>query len=300
MNIFVTGARGRLASYLVPYLRAKSHQVLTFSRMGSTQHLSLQKFEEMLEKSYPDAVLHLAWSTVPASAEKSPGVECELDLGLLVRMARALLHHKPRHKSPARFVFFSSCSVYGEKTRRGPFTEESKPSPEGWYACGKLSAENILNFFQKTRALPVLILRISNPYGYAQDAKSLQGVIPALIRAAQDKKPFKIWGSQKIVKDFLHVEELASLLNQSLQKNLKGAFNLCSGKQTPLGELISKIGKIFGRIRLNRHPSKAWDIHNGFYSNKKIRQALGWAPRITLDKGLRLILEGSSRSKQKK
>lgn len=288
MILYVTGARGRLASYLVPFLRLQGHRVTTFSRNGSAEHLPLHKIEEEMKKKYPDALIHLAWSTVPASSEEVPGMEWEQDLALVARLARALLNHKAPRSMAAKFVFFSSCSVYGPG-KNNVLSEKSLPQPIGWYAKAKHAAESLLEFFHLKTHLPVLILRISNPYGFEQDAKSLQGVIPAMVRAALGRKTFRIWGNQTIKKDFLHVHELGEILARCLRKGVQGKFNICFGESITLKALISEIRDRFGIFPLQAVKGKTWDIVQGTYSNKKICKAVSWTPKISIRKGLDML-----------
>ena len=295
MNLFVTGARGRLASYLVPYLRSQGYRVKTFSRNGSTEHLPLIQIEEEMEKNYPDALLHLAWSTVPALSEQLAGFEWEEDLALVARLSRALLQKRGSRKNAARFVFFSSCSVYGLSGKKA-ITEKDKPEPIGWYAQAKLAAENLLEFFHKKSNLPVLILRISNPYGFVQDSKSLQGVIPAMVRAASGKKTFYLWGNPKIKKDFIHVRELSEALERCLRKNIQGKYNVCFGKSILLKNLILEIRRRFGNFNIRETKIRAWDIPSGVYKNNKFCKAVAWRPKINLYRGLALL----AKDKQKK
>jgi len=104
LKIFITGGRGRLAKCLGPLLSQQDHCIKSFSRNANTQHLPLSGPGRELERNSADIVLHLAWSTVPATAELEPGSEWREDLPLLSLIATQLLRQKkPGQSSSAGF-----------------------------------------------------------------------------------------------------------------------------------------------------------------------------------------------------
>lgn len=289
MKIFITGGRGRLASSLRPLLTQQGHQIQTFSRNANSQNLPLAGLGRELERNPADVVLHLAWSTVPATAELEPGIEWREDLPLLSHIATQLLRLKKTKGRSPLLIFFSSCSIYGNGKVTRPFRETNPTNPISWYARGKLEAERLLFYHHEVNGLPLLILRVSNPYGFGQDAKSLQGVIPALFKAIVSRKTFQQWGDGKAVKDFLHIEDLFGALQQCLTLRTQGIFNICSGQSISLGMLVRKIEKELGmKLKVHRQKAKSWDVTHAAYSPFRIQKVTGWSPQISLEKGLQI------------
>jgi len=299
LKIFITGGRGRLAKSLSPLLRQQGHHIQTFSRNADSQNLPLAGLGRELEIHPADVVLHLAWSTVPATAELEPGTEWREDLPLLSQIVTQLLRLKKAKGRSPLLIFFSSCSIYGNGKMTRPFRETDPANPIGWYARGKVEAEKLLSYHHEVNGLPLLILRISNPYGFGQDAKTLQGVIPALFKAVVSQKPFRQWGDGNAVKDFLHIEDLSGALQQCLIQRTQGIFNLCSGESISLRMLIRKIEKDLGlKLHVQREKTKSWDVTHAAYSSRRIRKLTGWAPRISLEEGLKICREAVAASQE--
>lgn len=129
MKIFITGGRGRLARSLSPLLSQQGHQIKTFSRNANVQNLPLAGFGRELERNPADVILHLAWSTVPATAEFEPGIEWREDLPLLSLIGAQILRQKKTTGRAPLLVFFSSVrymeivafpALFGKPIQCGP------------------------------------------------------------------------------------------------------------------------------------------------------------------------------------
>jgi UDP-glucose 4-epimerase len=236
---------------------------------------------------------------VPATAELEPGSEWREDLPLLSQIATQLLRLKKAKGRSPLLVFFSSCSIYGNGKITRPFRETDSTNPIGWYARGKLEAERLLSYHHEVNGLPLLILRVSNPYGFGQDATTLQGVVPALFKAALTQKTFRQWGDGKALKDFLHIKDLFSALQRCLNQRVQGIFNVCSGQPVSLAALIRKIEKDLGtKLEVQREEPKSWDVTHAAYSPLRMRKTTGWSPQISLELGLRFCRETATANRE--
>lgn len=287
MKVVVTGARGRLGLVLGEWLQNDGHEVIRFSRNADVKFACLSSLPSRIRQGV-DAVLHLAWSTVPASAEKSPGIEWRDDLPLLSAIASECASMREGKGKSPMLVFFSSCSVYGEMQpkRTGPFIEDDQLRPKGWYAAGKKAAEDLLEKF-RAQGLRALTLRVSNPYGFAQSSLNLQGFIPAALNAAMRGSRLSVWGDGSAAKDFLDVRDLYLALVAALTRQLSGTFNVCSGESHSLNDVIKLIENASGKkIAVEHSPPAPWDVERGSYSNNLFRETAGWEPRFTLEQGI--------------
>lgn len=266
-----------------------------YSRNADERHLPLSLLTDHLhEGELPHALLHLAWSTVPASAEIHPGIEWREDLPLLASLLEALSTLKKSQPRPPLFVFFSTCAVYGPGSAEKPFGEEDATRPIGWYATAKAEAERLIGRFAEQHGLPALVLRITNPYGFAQKQEALQGVIPHLAQAALSGSPFRVWGDGSARKDFLHTEDFCRGIEAALQARLTGTYNLCSGETHSIHELVQTAEAALGApIRIQKGPGRPWDVTQAGYRREKFSQATGWSPQVPLMDGLRNYLRGN-------
>jgi len=266
-------------------LEACGDEVVALSRNADAAHLALAEMPALIERGRLDAILHLAWSTVPSTAEKTPGVEWIEDLPLLASILGALSRSAQMGEQVPRLIFLSSCAVYGELADGSPPFDETQPmNPRGWYAAGKTAAERLIERFD---ALPTLVLRTTNPYGFTQADVCMQGVLPSMVKAAITGQTFQLWGSGEALKDYLHVSDFLSAVGAVLKGGQTGVLNLASGKSVSLNEVIRLVEKATGRaLQIERRPAEAWDVQRGRYSHKALTTATGWAPQVSFEVGV--------------
>jgi UDP-glucose 4-epimerase len=265
--------------------------VFALSRNADAHHLPLGYLPHLLVQNPPDVLIHMAWSTVPSSAESNPGTEWYNDLPLLSEMLRDVDARRIQTNRPTHLVFFSSCAVYGEPTKPSDVLDEHcKPSPIGWYARGKAHAEQLIEAFSD-RGNPAAVLRVTNPYGFAQDARCLQGVIPALVRAAVTGNEFSMWGGGDAVKDYLHISDLCRAVECVVRSRLQGTYNVAAGRSVSLGDLVGMVEEITNRtVECRAAPAAPWDVRSGRYSHQALTAATGWKPSVDLAEGLRALV----------
>ena len=288
--LFVTGGRGRLASLIADHFRAPAHDVQLFSR---TTGPGFHALDELTSGSSLNAgtVLHLAWSTLPATSEQEPGAEARHDLPLLENMLTALA------RSPARaqlhFVFFSSGgAVYGNAPGR-PNVESDPCHPCGCYGRAKCAAERLIETHAARSGLACTILRITNPYGYPVPKSRAQGLVPHALRCAVEGQPLALWGDGSARKDFLYYTDFLSALELVIARRLTGLFNLSAGQSHRVSEVISLVIEHTGRpIELASQPAPAWDVHDSLLDNSRFVAATGWHPQVSLAEGIRRAAAG--------
>lgn len=281
-RLAVTGGRGRLAALLSENLRG--HQVTLFSRNGGDHFLPLAELEGRL--SATDALLHLAWSTLPATSERHPGAEVRHDLPALEKLLRAIAA-LPVPQRP-HFVFFSTGgAVYGNAPGR-PNREDDPCRPIGNYGRGKRAAEEIIGRLAAHHGLRCTILRISNPYGYPVPKSRVQGIIPHAIRCAVEGQPLTLWGDGHARKDFIHYTDFLAAVDRVVARGLTGTFNLGAGESHTVREVIALVEKHTGKkITLASQPAPAWDVEDSRLDNARLVAAADWRPLVSLDEGIR-------------
>ena len=285
-RLLVTGGRGRLASLIADHFRASPYGIVLYSRGGGTGYRDLGELRQPTALAYADTVLHLAWSTLPATAEQSPGSEQKHDLPLLENLLQACAT-APAGQRP-HFIFFSSGgAVYGNAPGR-PNVETDPCQPIGSYGKGKLAAEQMIEQSAARLGVPFTILRISNPYGYPVPTGRVQGIIPHAIRCAVEGLPLTLWGDGHARKDFIHYTDFLSALNEIVARRLTGTFNLCAGESHTVREVIALVEKhTKKKITLTFQPAPAWDVEDSRLSNGCFVSATGWRPQVSLDQGIR-------------
>lgn len=290
-RIIVTGGRGRLATLIADHFRAPHHRVELFSRHAGPGFRALDSLLQPAGLEGAAALLHLAWSTLPASSEQQPGAEQARDLPLLGRLLDALAAVPPARR-PLLVFFSSGGTVYGNAPGR-PSREDDARRPIGNYGRAKCLAEDLVLERAARDGLDCTILRISNPYGYPVPRDRQQGLIPHALRCAAEDQPLALWGDGSARKDFLYYTDFLGALDCVVARRLTGVFNLCAGESHTVREVLAVIEEITGRrIPLTHRPAPAWDVQDSRLDNARICAATSWAPQVPLAEGLRRAAAG--------
>ncbi len=290
-RIIVTGGRGRLASLVADHFRAPAHEVTLFSRVGGAGFRPLHELTTDGCLGRASTLLHLAWSTLPATSEAAQKTEWKVDLPALETLLGAIAALPPAERP--HFVFFSSGgAVYGEAPGR-PNREDDPCHPNGSYGRAKRAAEELIEAHVARAGLPCAILRISNPYGYPVPRSRAQGLIPHALRCAADGQTFTLWGDGSARKDFLYYTDFLSALECVIERRLTGIFNLAVGVSHSVNDVVRLIEEQAGKsIALLRTPAPAWDVHDSRLDPGRFIAATGWQPQVTLEEGIRRFAAG--------
>jgi UDP-glucose 4-epimerase len=289
--ILVSGGRSRLASLIADHFRTPAHALSLFSRTPGAGFGALSDLERSATYARAGTVLHLAWSTLPASSELHPRIEWDQDLPLLARMLEAMTASPARDK--IHFLFFSSGgAVYGNAPGR-PNVETDPCHPVGCYGRAKRAAEEMIEAHVARHGLAATILRISNPYGYPVPKSRVQGIIPHALRCAAEGLPLDLWGDGTARKDFLYYTDFLSGLEEVISRRLTGTVNLCAGVSHSVREVIALVEKNTTRpVALRFQPGPAWDVHDSRLDHQRLAAASGWRPQVMLDEGIRRAAAG--------
>lgn len=289
--VLITGGRGRLAGLVADWFgRPGGAEVRLFSREPGPGLAALEDLWATETLATGGVLLHLAWSSLPATAEQQPDLHAELDLGLLRRLLAAL-EAVPAPRRP-HFVFFSTGgAVYGNAPGR-PNREDDACHPVGHYGRTKLKAEDEIRAWAARTGAGHTILRIANPYGFTVPELRPQGIIPHAIHAALAGTPLTLWGDGTARKDFLHCGDFLTALDLVVTRRPVGTFNLSQGESHTINEVLAEVERQTGRsIKRLHSPAVSWDVHDSRLDNSKLCAATGWAPRVALTEGVRRSLE---------
>jgi len=150
-------------------------------------------------------------------------------------------------KKKIKLIFLSSSHVYSYSIKK--INEKSKINPTNKYAKYKLKNENYI----KKNLNNYLIIRIFNIYGKGQPKGYFISDIKEKIK---NKQCISINNSYR---DFIHVNEVSRFLAFSIFNDLKGIFNLGSGKSYHLADIIKMISikmKIKFNLLINKKKDK--------------------------------------------
>lgn len=211
-------------------------------------------------------------------------------------MASNTVHAAWQHGTK-RFLFLGSTCIYPRLAPQ-PIAESSlltsmlEPTNEA-YAIAKIAGLKLCQFYRRQYGVLFHSGMPTNLYGPGDNYHpDLSHVLPALIRRFHDAKESNsdavtIWGSGTPLREFLHVDDLASGILHLLQlPDPPDLVNIGSGEEISIhdvAEMIAEIVGFHGRILNDRTmpdgtPRKLSDI--------SLIKSTGWSPKISLRDGL--------------
>ncbi len=172
----------------------------------------------------------------------------------------------------AKVIFTSSAAVYGDSEA----TEEKACSPLSYYGKNKLETEELLS-----EAFIARLFNVYGPYG--------KSFVNTLCKKIPEGKEITVYGNGSKTRDYIYVDDVVSALLLGIDN--KGIFNVGSGTETSVLNLIKKVENVLGKKAVVKH---AGDNKNEIRSSRadigKIKQ-LGWKAVISLEEGIKKVLE---------
>lgn len=295
-NVLVIGGAGYIGSVLVRRLLDRGYDVTVLDALvyGDESirdlyhrpgfdfiHDDLRNIEAVVRAlQYADAVVHLGAIVGDPTSALDEKLTLEINLA-----ATRLIAEAARGFGVQRFIFASTCSVYG--TSDQILDERSALNPVSLYARTKIGSERVLLALNDDRFAPV-ILRFGTVYGLSPRPR-FDLVINLLAAQAVCEKRITIFGGDQW-RPFIHVDDAAEAILKCLEAPLhavKGqTFNVGSDDQNyriaQLGDLIKELIPDAQVI----HQGEDVDRRNYRVSFAKIRKHLGFTPRRTVADGI--------------
>src|SRR4051795_10981248 len=289
----VTGGAGFIGSTLVRLLLARGYAVRVYDDLssGSREHLDEREVELVVGDVRDldsltaavrgaDVVFHLAAGAGVVDSIENPLANFDLNArGTLVALWAAHQAGVPR------LVFSSSNAPLGANAY--PADEQKPVAPLSPYGAGKATGEAYCSAFHGAYGLDAVAVRFSNAYGPRSAHKG--NVIPTFIKKLLAGEELVVYGDGEQTRDFVFVTDLANGLIRAMEGEQVGGegFQLASGVETSLNELIALMGEVSGRdLRVRREPPRPGEIVRNYSLVDKARDRLGYEPAVTLKDGL--------------
>jgi UDP-glucose 4-epimerase len=231
-----------------------------------------------------DVVHHYAWSSVPASANANPAGDLLVNVGPILGLLDAL-----KRRGGGRLMFASSGgTVYG-RLRTVPAREDDPLAPITAYGAGKATTELYLKFYREMHGVDCRIARIANPFGAGQNLARGVGAVTAFLHHAIAGQKIVIWGDGEVVRDYIHVSDVAAFLFSMAcaEKPSEFVFNVGSGTGTSLNQIIAELETCMGcPLEVERIQKRSFDVPVSVLDINRSRRVLGWSPKLSLLEGL--------------
>jgi nucleoside-diphosphate-sugar epimerase len=287
----VTGAAGFIGSHLSEALRARGDDVVSVDcftdyydvkekeeNARGLDALRVDLAEQSLDLAGVDGVFHLAGQ---------PGARSFGDAFPLY-LRRNVLATQRVFQSAAeavvRVVYASSSSVYGE-AERYPTPEDTKPQPISPYGITKLACEQLAHAYAAGFALDAVCLRYFTVYGPRQRPDMFFRRVCDTLAAGGT---FEIFGTGEQSRSFTEAGDVVEATIAAMERGPAGAvYNVGGGEEASMLEAIALLEQASGRTLDVRHVERArGDVRRTKADVSRIREALGWEPRVQLADGL--------------
>lgn len=192
-----------------------------------------------------------------------------------------------------KLVYSSSASVYGDAVEI-PMTEKHPYNNKTFYGATKIAGEQMCRAFRHRYGLNYVALRYMNVYGPRQDYKGVYiAVMMKILDRLDQGLPPIVYGDGSQSYDFVYVLDVARANICALKSASNDKFyNIGMGIQTSIKELCELILKITGKdYEIQFEPTGQTFVTNRVGSTDKAKNDLGFEAKISLEQGLRSLIE---------
>jgi len=311
-KVLITGVTGFIGSHLAKELLKRGDKV--YGVVRHTSHRNLKPIQTILDKIVlitgdltslysmknvmrsvdPDYIFHLAAiSPVRYSFEHPFQYEVTNYVGTM-NVIHALL--KLPDYDRRRLVIASTGEVYGLQEEK-PFKEDLPLRPTSPYAVSKASADMYARMASLVYGIDCVVLRPTNTYGRRfQTGFIVEYVVTSMLRGTT-----VYIGASDSIRDYIYVSDhvRAYLLAMEKERARGQVYNVGSGCGISNKELASTISNIIsfkGKIVFGMYPPGyptrpiVSDQPYLVLDSTKINKDLKWVPKVSLDKGLREVI----------
>jgi GDP-D-mannose 3',5'-epimerase len=302
-RVLVTGAGGFIGHHLTRFLTDKGYWVRGVdlkrpeyapSAGNEFMVLDLRRWENTLAATEGiDEVYNLAANMGGIGFIESHKAEIMRDSALInLHMIEAA-----RVNGSQRFLFSSSACVYPGYLQRTadvvPLKEEDAypADAEDGYGWEKLFMERQCRHYREDYGLETRVVRFHNIYGelgtYDGGREKSPAAICRKVALASDGDAIEVWGDGLQTRSYCHVDDCVEGIFRLMRSNHPDPLNLGTDRMVSINELVDIVARIAGKRIEKRHDlTKPQGVRGRNSDNTRLREVLGWEPRITLEEGL--------------
>lgn len=273
---------------------SRKHPNLSFAKMDLLDRESL--FKLFAENSF-DCVIHLAAQAGVRYSLQNPYTYIDSNVSGFLNLLEVCRAYPVKH-----LIFASSSSVYG-LNKKVPFREaDAVDYPASLYAATKKANELMAHSYSHLYGIPTTGLRFFTVYGPWGRPDMAAFLFAKKIYAGE---PIDIFNYGDMRRDFTYVDDIvagvAALIDhvpEPIDDPSSGSrarydiFNIGNNRPVALLEFVETLESAIGlRAEKNLLPMQPGDVPETYADISKLQAAVGFAPRTSIDEGLRRFID---------
>ncbi len=296
-KVIVTGGAGFIGSHLVDQLIEQNCQVTVIDNFSTGRDENLLHCKDKiqlvkadvsnLEAILPhfkdqDTVFHLAALADVVPSIVNPAQYYKSNVSGTFSVVEAA-----RLAGVRKLVYTASSSCYGIPVSY-PTKEDASIQLQYPYALTKYLGEEIALHWGKVYQLPVVSLRLFNVFGPRSRTSGTYGAVFGVFLAQKiANKRFTVVGDGEQTRDFIYVTDVAQAFIKAAQAEVQNeVFNVGSGQPQSINKLVSLLSG--EKINIPKRPGEPDSTHADI---TKIKNLLGWNPKVSFEQGVEEILK---------
>ncbi|MFB6194029.1 MAG: NAD-dependent epimerase/dehydratase family protein [Halobaculum sp.] len=294
-RVLVTGGAGFIGSNLANHLAADNEVIaVDDGYLGTPANLSADV--EFVERSVVgeelptdvDCVFHLAALSSRQMHEENPTRGARVNVEGFVNTVE-----QARRDGCETVVYASTSSIYSGKPR--PSAESLDVEAATGYEASKLARERYAEYYHNFHDLSLAGMRFFAVYEGYDGAEAHKDDYANLVTQFADSlaagESPEIWGDGTQTRDFTHVDDVVRALVAAADHELNGIYNVGTGRETSLNELVELLNAALGTDidpRYTEMPIENYVYHTRA-DHSKLTDAVGWEPQVSLEDGIERV-----------
>lgn len=304
-KVLVTGAGGFIGNHLVSCLKRHGYWVRGVDIKGP-------EFDQSEADEFIVLDLRLRENCAQASAGMEEVYALSADMGgmgFISAHHAEILHNNAliniqtleaaRQNGVRRYLYTSSACIYPEylqtTTDVVPLKEDDAypAQPQDAYGWEKLITERLCMHYREDYGIETRIVRFHNIFGPLGTWTGGREKAPAAMcrKVAMAKLThnyeIEIWGDGQQTRSFCYIDDCVVGLHKLMRSDYHLPLNLGQDRMVTIDELADIVADAAGIRITKRHVPGPQGVRGRNSDNTRLREVLGWEPRITLEEGIR-------------
>ena len=307
MRALVTGGAGFVGSNLVDALLSRGDEVTVLDDLSTGRRENLdgalgagaelveldirdgERLTAALAAAEPQTIFHLAAQIDVRKSLEDPAFDAAVNVGGTANVLEAA-----RAASTGRVVFVSTGgAIYGEgEGQQLPLDESTAIAPLSAYGQSKYAAEGYLALYERQYGLSTMALRLGNVYGPRQDPLGEAGVVAIFCGLVSSGGRPTVYGDGTQTRDYIYVGDVVDAALAAADSTASGSVNIGTGREASVLDLVAILGRLGGADDFTPEfaPPRPGEVQRIALDAGLAERELGWAPKTSLEDGLRLTL----------